>query len=134
MRSWSGITYPDNKLLLGAGDGTTGAGNTHVVFFGYDQNHMHADENIDEVLEAVNKFMPMDVQRLVSFWLILCDWGRVAYKPAGLSKPQGPIFFANSDWANGGWRSFIDGAIQSGTETALAIRNTLQRKKISSRI
>lgn len=66
MRSWSGMTYPDNKLLLGAGDGTTGAGNTHVVFFGCDQSHMHADENIDDVIEAVNKFAPMDVQRLVS--------------------------------------------------------------------
>lgn len=42
-----------------------------------------------------------------------------------LRRRQGPIVFANSDWASGGWRSFIDGAIQSGTEAALAIRDDL---------
>jgi monoamine oxidase len=42
-----------------------------------------------------------------------------------LRKPQGAVFFANSDWAAGGWRSFIDGAIQSGTEAALAVRKEL---------
>jgi pseudooxynicotine oxidase len=51
---------------------------------------------------------------------------RVWYRPGmevkyldALRKRQGSVLFANSDWAAGGWRSFIDGAIQSGTEAAL---------------
>lgn len=68
MRSWSGITYPNNKLLLGAGDGTTPSGNTHIVFFGCEQNHLHAEENIEETLQAINEFTPMDVERLVSLY------------------------------------------------------------------
>jgi monoamine oxidase len=40
---------------------------------------------------------------------------------------QGSIIFANSDWAEGGWRSFIDGAIQSGTEAAFVVKNDLAR-------
>lgn len=66
MRSWGGVTYPNNKLLLGAADGTTPAGNTHIVFFGCHQNHMHADENIDEAVKAVKEFAPMEVERVVS--------------------------------------------------------------------
>lgn len=66
MRSWSGITYPNNKLVIGLADGTTPAGNTHCVFFGCDANHLHADENIDNTLKAVKEFVPMDVERLVS--------------------------------------------------------------------
>lgn len=66
MRSWSGVTYPHNKLVIGVADGTTPAGNTHCVFFGCHANHIHADENIDETLKAVKEFAPMDVERLVS--------------------------------------------------------------------
>lgn len=51
-----------------------------------------------------------------------------------LRRRQGAVLFANSDWAEGGWRSFIDGAIQSGTEAALAIMNELQTRKVASRI
>jgi monoamine oxidase len=65
MRSWSGVTYPNNKLVLGAGDGTTPSGNTHIVFFGCEENHLQADENIEETLQAVKEFAPMDVERLV---------------------------------------------------------------------
>lgn len=66
MRSWDGITYPHNRLLLGTADGTTPAGNTHCVFFGCYANHLHADESIDETLKAINEFAPMEVERLVS--------------------------------------------------------------------
>lgn len=43
-----------------------------------------------------------------------------------LRKRQGPVLFANSDWAEGAWRSFIDGAIQEGTEKAMIVCNELQ--------
>lgn len=51
-----------------------------------------------------------------------------------LRERQGSIIFANSDWATGGWRSFIDGAIQSGTEAALTVRSDLASDKRASKI
>jgi hypothetical protein len=65
LRSWSGVTYPDNKLIIGVADGKTPAGKTHIVFFGADDNHLQADENIDETMKAVKGFTHMDVDRLV---------------------------------------------------------------------
>jgi hypothetical protein len=70
MRSWSGVTYPNNKLVIGVADGTTPAGKTHIVFFGCDANHMHAEENIDATLQAVKGFAPLDVDRLVRFTMV----------------------------------------------------------------
>ena len=65
MRSWAGVS-PHGKLVIGVADGTTPAGKTHVVFFGCDNNHFHAEDSIDETLKAVNGFTPMDVDRVVS--------------------------------------------------------------------
>lgn len=69
MRSWSGVAFPNNKLVIGVADGTTPAGKTHCVFFGCDNNHFHAEEDIEETLKAVQGFTPMDVDRLVSIAL-----------------------------------------------------------------
>ncbi|OAL17294.1 hypothetical protein AYO22_11860 [Fonsecaea multimorphosa] len=136
MRSWGGVTYPNNRLLLGAADGTTPSGNTHCVFFGCSESHLHAEEEIEETLKAVNAFAEMEVERLVSH-----NWSKdqfaegawVWYQPGAevkyletLRERHGPILFANSDWADGGWRSFIDGAIQSGTDAAFTVKNELQ--------
>ena len=52
----------------------------------------------------------------------------------GLRERQGAILFANSDWAAGGWRSFIDGAIQSGTEAALTVKEELLSRSPTSRL
>lgn len=67
MRSWSGITYPENPLIYAIGDGTTPAGNTHIVSFGAYQHHIQAEENLDLTLDAVKSLAPgkMDIQRLV---------------------------------------------------------------------
>lgn len=69
MRSWSGISYPFNKLSFAIGDGTVPSGNTHIVCFGGAYNHLQPDENIDETKRAVEELSPgnMNVQRLVSF-------------------------------------------------------------------
>ena len=48
-----------------------------------------------------------------------------------LRKRQGSVVFANSDWAEGAWRSFIDGAIQEGTDAALTVKNELHGVKAS---
>ncbi|KEF51313.1 uncharacterized protein A1O9_12663 [Exophiala aquamarina CBS 119918] len=135
MRSWSGVTYPNNGLVIGLADGRTPAGTTHCVFFGCNAN-LHGDEDITKTLKAVKRFAPMDVERLVFH-----NWSKdefaegawVWYRPGmetkylkALRKRQGPVLFANSDWASGGWRSFIDGAIQSGTEAAKLVRDELK--------
>lgn len=67
MRSWAGLTYPNNKLLLGTADGTTPSGNTHCVFFGCFQNHIHADDDVDGALKAIKEFAPddIDIERMV---------------------------------------------------------------------
>ncbi|RMZ75986.1 hypothetical protein DV738_g5174, partial [Chaetothyriales sp. CBS 135597] len=134
-RSWGGITYPNNKLLQATADGTTPAGNTHCVFFGCEQNPLHPEENIDETLKAVHEFEPMQVERLVFHNWVKDEFAEgtwVWYRPGmevkyleALRKRQGPVLFANSDWAEGAWRSFIDGAIQEGTAAALVVKTEL---------
>ncbi|KAF4308627.1 monoamine oxidase n [Botryosphaeria dothidea] len=136
MRSWSGITYPENPLIYAIGDGTTPAGNTHIVAFGAHQHHIHAEENVENTLNAVKSLAPgkMDIHRLVFH-----NWSKDEFaKGAWFFSPpklladhledlrarHGNIFFASSDWAVG-WRSFIDGAIEEGTRAALAVKTEL---------
>lgn len=65
LRSWSGMIYPDNQLVLGVGDGTTPAGNTHCVFFGLPASPLVPEDDIDGAVSAIQKFLPMDIERLV---------------------------------------------------------------------
>jgi hypothetical protein len=65
LRSWTGMSYPHNKLIYGFGDGTTPSGNTHVVCFGAQYNHFEPDDDINETIKALNKFVPMDVEKVV---------------------------------------------------------------------
>ncbi|KAJ6028116.1 hypothetical protein N7540_003692 [Penicillium herquei] len=137
MRSWTGISYPFNKLTYAIGDGTTPAGNTHIVCFGGFNNHIQPEENIDETKQAVENLAPghMDFQRLVFH-----NWSKDEFAKGAwfFSPPQllstsldalrarhGNIAFANSDWAVG-WRSFIDGAIEEGTRAAMTVKEELR--------
>lgn len=77
MRSWTGISYPFNKLAYAIGDGTTPAGNTHVVCFGGSHNHIQPEENVNETKKAVESMAPgnMDIKRLVSIQLVpVCQY------------------------------------------------------------
>lgn len=146
LRSWTGVTYPHNKLSYAIGDGTTPAGNTHIVAFGGQFNHMNPDDNVEETLDAVkglfapenNNGKSPDVERLVFH-----NWSRDEFaKGAWFFSPprllashledmrarHGNILFANSDWALG-WRSFIDGAIEEGCRAALEVRTELQAQR-----
>jgi hypothetical protein len=66
LRSWTGITYPHNKLIYGFGDGTTPAGNTHIVCFGAQYNHFEPQDDIQETIKALREFVEMDIERIVS--------------------------------------------------------------------
>lgn len=67
LRSFTGLTYPNNKLTYMMGDGTTPAGNTHLVSFGSSigQNHLQPEEDIKVTINALKEFVPMDVRRVV---------------------------------------------------------------------
>lgn len=74
-------------------------------------------------------------------YIVVLTKNRVWYRPGmevkyldALRKRQGSVLFANSDWAEGGWRSFIDGAIQAGTEAALTVKTELQPARKESRL
>ena len=56
---------PRNKLLYGFGDGTTPAGNTHIVAFGAQSNHFDPDADMNETLKALNGLVPMQIERVV---------------------------------------------------------------------
>ncbi|KAJ5425782.1 hypothetical protein N7465_000852 [Penicillium sp. CMV-2018d] len=137
MRSWTGISYPFNKLMYGIGDGTTPSGNTHIVCFGGSSNHIHPEEDINETKKAVESMAPgnMDVKRLVFH-----NWSKDEFSKGAwfFSPPRllstsldamrsrhGNIVFASSDWAIG-WRGFIDGAIEEGTRAAMTVKGELQ--------
>ena len=68
LRSWTGMTYPDNSLLYGYGDGTApGSGNPYIVCFGAAHNQLHAEDDVDRTLAAVRLFHDgeMDIKQLV---------------------------------------------------------------------
>lgn len=139
LRSWTGVTYPHNKLLYSIADGTTPAGNTHLVAFGGDYNRLTPEKDIEETKEAVrNMAENVDIHRLVfhnwaddefsqGAWFFPSP-GFITASLQDLRERQGNVFFANSDWAVG-WRSFIDGAIEEGSRAALAVQRDLREAK-----
>ncbi|KAL6708163.1 hypothetical protein ACN47E_003347 [Coniothyrium glycines] len=149
LRSWTGITYPHNELHYSIGDGTTLAGNTHIVCFGGQQNHMDPEVDISRTKRAVTSLFAAEnyngnhptpeIERLVFHNWSKDEFAKGAwfFSPPGLLSNHlddmrarhGNVLFANSDWALG-WRSFIDGAIEEGERVALEVRRDLLGPKI----
>lgn len=74
LRSWTGMTYPDNSLLYGYGDGTApGSGDTYIVCFGAAHNQLHPEDDVDRTLAAVRLLHggEMGIKRLVCLPLLL---------------------------------------------------------------
>lgn len=146
LRSLSGtIAAPYDELTYIFGDGTTPAGNTHLVSFGsaFTGVHLRADEDIEDTKRALQAFIgegegerKMDVKRIVSH-----DWARDRFakgawewlRPGmtrkevleGLRERQGRVFFASADWAML-WRGFIDGGIEDGARVARDVARDLR--------
>lgn len=152
MASWRGCTYP-GQLLYAYGDGFLPNGNTHVVAFGADERPSFVPEKHPEkVVEALNRFHPMDVKRLVCQpwhirWVFLLmkkvfhDWNTDPWSQAGpawwqpgylkeyqeeLQSRHGNVFFASADWAHG-WRAAIDGALEQGFLNAVEVMRELRK-------
>lgn len=67
LRSYTGISYPNNQLFTGFGDGNTPVGNTHIVSFGGQHKNFHPEEDIHETINALQGLVPMNIERLVSY-------------------------------------------------------------------
>lgn len=138
LRTWSGIDYTTAGLVYAFGDGTTPAGNSHIVAFGAVKNHLQPEEDVLKTLNAVTALTPMDVDRLVFHNWHKDEYAKGAWFFPGrdfisnyheaLRARHGSIIFANSDWAIG-WRSFIDGAIEEGARAAVEVERELRKEK-----
>jgi hypothetical protein len=65
LRSWSGVD-PSSKLLYAFGDGTTPAGNTHIVAFGANETHLDPEEDVSQTAQILKDLVDMDIKRMVS--------------------------------------------------------------------
>lgn len=136
LRSFSATAYPHNKLTYVFGDGTTPAGNTHLVAFGSSLPgvHLQPEEDREDTISAFQEFAPMNVRRIAFHNWTKDEFADGAWeflKPdsikyiSALREKQGNIVFASADWAIG-WRGFIDGAIEDGTRAAMDVQQDLQ--------
>ncbi len=70
LRSWSGVN-PFSELSYAFGDGTTPAGNTHIVAFGADEEHLdYPEKDIPRTSALLKNLTDMDIKRIVSsIWI-----------------------------------------------------------------
>ncbi|OAL44422.1 flavin-containing amine oxidase [Pyrenochaeta sp. DS3sAY3a] len=134
--SWTSFNYPGEGLICAISDGLTPASDSHLVLFGPTKTTtsrgLSLAEGVDGVKKAVNHVLP-DTRNITR--LTYHDWtndefakGTWCYfKPgfatkylAALQESQGNVHFASADWSDG-WRGWIDGAVQEGTQAALKV-------------
>jgi len=65
LRNWSGVD-PSSKLLYAFGDGTTPAGNTHIVAFGANETHLDPEDDVSQTAQILKDLADMDIKRMVS--------------------------------------------------------------------
>ncbi|TQV95285.1 monoamine oxidase N [Cordyceps javanica] len=136
--SWTSLGTPGKGLVSAFGDHLTNASNSHLVCFGPDPDTplgISLDDT-EAIKSAVIHLLPKDKQeeviinRIVSHdwnndefangtWCFLEPEATTKYLSV-LQRPYGNIFFASADWSDG-WRGWIDGAVQSGTQAAKAV-------------
>lgn len=68
LRSWTGLAYPSKGLLYAYGDGTTPAGNTHIVAFGAETEQIHPEEDIEKTKQAITHMHDVNIKRIVSYY------------------------------------------------------------------
>jgi monoamine oxidase len=111
-----------------------GGGRTHLIGFGPGADLLDVGD-AKQVERAVRDLLPdARVLDVTSFDWNADPWARGTWctlRPgqlsrylAALQQPEGRVFFANADWANG-WRGNIDGAIEQGLVAARQARALL---------
>ncbi|OCT54707.1 Monoamine oxidase N [Cladophialophora carrionii] len=118
------------------GTSSTGPRGTYCVGFGYN-GCLQNPRDSKHVLERFNKDVrPGAVVEgyLTHDWMndplakgVWSCWGSHCTTKylQELQKPHGNVFFASADWALG-WRGFVDGALESGLQTAQTVAETLR--------
>jgi monoamine oxidase len=117
--------YPLVSFLTDAIEGD----DTYVV--GFTRGGMVDLGSVEEVRKQVQTFVPdLEIDTMLSHDWTNDPYSRGAHGMYGpgqltrflkaLQRPAGNIHFAGSDWSDG-WRGYVDGAIQSGMETAKKI-------------
>ena len=111
-----------------------GNGRTHLIGFGPSPELLDIGDP-RQVERAVRRLLPEARVLDSTGW----DWnadefargtwctlrpGQYSRHLAALQQPEGRVFFASADWANG-WRGNIDGAIEQGLEAARQVRALL---------
>ncbi|KAK4862459.1 hypothetical protein LT330_002592 [Penicillium expansum] len=133
--SWGSMATPGKGLISAFGDHLTPANDTHLVCFGPDPECSAGIslDNLDTVKDAVVHLLPENKQgEAVINRIVSHDWnndefanGTWSFPPPNatannlsvLQRPHGNVFFASADWSDG-WCGWIDGAVQSGMQTA----------------
>ncbi|EJP66826.1 Amine oxidase [Beauveria bassiana ARSEF 2860] len=136
--SWSSLGTPGKGLVSAFGDHLTNANNSHLVCFGPDPDTPLglSLDNVESIKSAVIHLLPEDKQQEVIINRIVShDWNNDEFSNgtwcfmepeattnhlSALQRPHGSILFASADWSDG-WRGWIDGAVQSGTQAAKTV-------------
>ncbi|KAJ5661149.1 flavin-containing amine oxidase [Penicillium longicatenatum] len=135
MVAWTNMTWPGKGVICAIADNCTPAGDTHLVAFGPAPtlvNGIQLKDGIEGVTRALEHVLP---EGQVIKRVVYHDWnqdefakGTWCYLPPNfatrylddLRRPHGNVFFANADWSDG-WRGWIDGAVEQGTQVALRV-------------
>lgn len=147
LRSYTGYRWR-GPLSWTFGDGTTPAGNTHLVSFGpsYEGVQLKLAENgardtvtaVQELIKPGHGDDEAEVKRVVfhdwnedefarGTWEFLGPDMATTYLEA-LRRRQGNVVFASADWAMG-WRGFIDGGIEDGARAAMELLEEFRGEK-----
>ncbi|KAM3501685.1 hypothetical protein MY10362_005357 [Beauveria mimosiformis] len=136
--SWSSLGTPGKGLVSAFGDHLTNANNSHLVCFGPDPDTPSglSLDNVESIKSAVIHLLPKDKQdEVIINRIVSHDWNNDEFAKgtwcfmepeattnhlSALQRPHGNILFASGDWSDG-WRGWIDGAVQSGTQAAKTV-------------
>ena len=129
----------DSPLI---GSFTYKRGDQHSVLAGFSLEPGALDKSVEEWQAVLEEFIP-GVKVLSTFGH---DWGAdslsqgswATYRPGTvarftdeLPRNEGHIYFASGDHAQG-WRGFIEGAIASGSRTAVTVADSLDHQAVST--
>ncbi|KAF1851637.1 flavin-containing amine oxidase [Cucurbitaria berberidis CBS 394.84] len=132
LLSYTAWASPGKGLVAALADNLTPAGDTHLVAFGPSPGSVggiHLHEGVDQLKTAAEYIIPTDqkIKRLVYH-----DWDKDEFSKGtwcflppkfvsnyldALNRPHGNVLFASADYSDG-WRGWIDGAVQSGADSA----------------
>lgn len=104
-----------------------------VVFFGSNSTAIDPN-NMDQVNAMLRKWRPdIEVLECTGHDWVADEFSQETWcveRPgqekylAEMQRPEGGVFFAGADYASG-WTGYIDGAVESATKTAIAVRRYL---------